>query len=100
MKELRKLELYLKLKNVNYRRMDIKSPDGDPYKEKHQIAVYDENGNYEWDVVCHKGSYGYESGLLEGMGSIFVNHEDGVVGWLTANDVIERMSNESIGRGV
>lgn len=98
--EMNKLEAYLKEHGVRYEREDQKNTfppkewrvmrkimgeDAEPF-DKHQIIVF-ENGVLSWDVICQRGSYGGDEGLLEGMGSIF---ED-VEGWLTAADVIERI---------
>lgn len=51
-----------------------------------QIVVDD----WDWDVVCHGGSYGHDKGLLEVMGSISKNEND-VEGWLTAEDILARL---------
>lgn len=58
---------------------------------QHIVIVY-YDGVRIFDAVCHYGSYGYHNGLLEILGSI-VSEEDGdqVVGYLTADDVIERI---------
>lgn len=42
---------------------------------------------WAWDVICHRGSYGYEQGLLE----IGYKNCDEVEGWLTAEQVLERI---------
>lgn len=86
--ELDKLEQYLIDNGFKYRRTDN--------EWRHIICVLDDEGNVLWDAICHKGSYGYESGLLEIMGDIVYESEreyDDVVGWLTAEDVIERIKN-------
>jgi hypothetical protein len=44
------------------------------------------------DAICHKYSYGYEQGLLEIMG-LHNNPLDDVEGWLTAEQVFERIRN-------
>ena len=64
-----------------------------PYLERHQIVVYNDKGRRMWDAVCHKGSYGYEHGLLEVMGDPVVKKTDGDrgAGFLTAEDVIRRL---------
>lgn len=103
MTELDKLEAYLKEKGIRYERID-KSRYGDLPKEmltnymqgfgeQHQILVLDEKGKVKWDAICHWGSYGWREGLLEIMGDI-VNEKrvgDQVEGWLTAQDVIDRL---------
>ena len=89
MSELDKLEAYLKENEFEYERIDEPSA-GNPWP-KHQIIVR-KDGEIQWDAICHRGSYGFEQGLLEIYGNI-VTEEDGdsVVGWLTADDVIKRI---------
>ena len=48
-----------------------------------QIVV----GDFDWDAVCHSGSYGHENGLIEVMG--LPQCHDDVIGWLTAEDVLK-----------
>lgn len=110
MTELDKLERYLREHGYKYERYDhlptkeereraYASMPADvaekylPYLERHQIVVYNDKDRRAWDVICHKGSYGYESGLLEAMGSPIVRKSDGdgVAGFLTAEDVIRRL---------
>lgn len=46
----------------------------------------------DWDVICHNHSYGHELGLLEVFGSLVAEEvDDEVEGWLTAEEIIERM---------
>lgn len=95
--QLNRVEQYLKDKGIPYERFDkedVISPQFPYYLEtleRHQIYV--PNGkNSEWDVICQKGSYGAEEGLLEIYGSIVAtNAGDSVEGWLTADDVIARI---------
>ena len=47
----------------------------------------------KWDAVCHSGSYGHEQGLLEIMGNI-VRGDDAVEGYLTAEDILERLGEK------
>ena len=92
MSELDKLEQYLKDNQILYVRMDHDAEE--PFFiDRHQIIVYDRNYARLWDAVCQQGSYGYEKGLLEVMGSPVVRWNDGddVCGYLTADDVIERL---------
>ena len=64
-----------------------------------QVIVYDDEGNRLWDAVINKGSYGSERGLLEIMGSAIVkkvskmgdDDEDDVIGWLTADEILEKI---------
>lgn len=56
-----------------------------------QITVL-ENDNKVWDAVCHDGSYGHTVGALEVMGTVIVtNTLDDVEGWLTADEILERV---------
>lgn len=87
--ELDKLEEYLKEKKIPYERID---EDVSPicHVDRHQICSPN-RAECEWDVICHFGSYGYEQGLLEVMGSILNRWDDGktdVLGYLTAEDII------------
>lgn len=99
MSELDKLEQYLKEKHYNYKRIDqdeVITEDGHTDKTmRHQLIVY-AGDIVLWDAICHKGSYGYEQGLLEVMGNPVVLPYDGdsVVGFLTAQDVIDRLERK------
>lgn len=46
---------------------------------------------WDFDVICHMGSYGHEQGLLEVMGAICGSDEDDVEGYLTVEEVFERI---------
>lgn len=111
MTELDKLEQYLKDNNIPYDREDRDAIyDNNGYevlREFHQICVpsaYAAKRSVpgSWDAVCHKGSYGYELGLLEIYGSLVDEKKDGdsVAGWLTAEDVITRIERRSNGQGI
>lgn len=52
------------------------------------IQIYCSNG---WDAICHSDSYGHERGLLEIMGTI-VRVDDDVEGWLTAEEILQRLN--------
>lgn len=89
--QMDKLEIYLKEHHIPYDRIDKlemfeETPHGKYIKqcEQHQIIAR------HWDVICHRGSYGHEEGLLKAMGTI-VRTNDSVEGWLTADDVIKRI---------
>lgn len=90
MSELDKLEKYLRENGYKVERIDSDVPEG----YCHQVIVFDDDGNRKWDAVCHFWSYGYEKGLLEVYGETVVFPEDGdaVAGWLTAEDVIDRLN--------
>ena len=89
--ELDKLEKFLQQNGYQYERIEMQGGIGE---DLHQIKVFDEeNGKELFDVICQRGSYGYEEGLLEAMGSI-VNEEeigDRVEGYLTADEIIRRI---------
>lgn len=89
MSELDKLEEYLKNKVIPHKRMVDRAWNWN------QIIVYDNHGNQAWDAVCHRGSWGYENGLLEICGNIVdCEKDDGsFVGWLTAENVIKRIEH-------
>ena len=84
-KEMDLLEEYLRKKEKPYQRWYLDNGE--------QIIVYDEDGHRLWDAVCTKYSYGHERGLLEIMGNIVDKKRagDSVEGWLTAQDVIDRV---------
>ena len=95
--ELDKLEGYLRKNNIDYERIEepnVINIDG--YEcdyGRHQIIVYNTKNKILFDAICQRGSYGFEDGLLEVMGSAVVDRAkdgDSVAGWLTAEQVIER----------
>lgn len=106
MSELDILTQYLKDHNIPFERYDCSKEDFEVndectfYIDRHQICV--PNQQYIlWDVICHEGSYGYRDGLLEAYGDI-VEVDDVVEGYLTAQNIIERIekrqySMDSIG---
>lgn len=59
----------------------------------HQICG--KEGDFEWDVICHHGSYGYEEGLLEYEDNII--HD--VIGNLTADEVIKLINSAQYRKG-
>lgn len=88
MSELDKLENFLKENGIEYERIDEEGTWG-----RHQIVVFGKDGQKGWDAICQRGSYGFEEGLLEIYGIIVDRKKDGdsVVGWLTAEEVINRI---------
>ena len=44
-------------------------------------------GDWDWDAICHSGSYGHEKGLIEVMG--LPQCQDDVIGWLTAEEILK-----------
>lgn len=101
--ELNKLEEYLKKNGIKYTRRDEEhtftvSIDGEEKVvtiDKHQIVAIDPKKVQLWDVICHYGSYGADQGLLEIAGDIVEEEEGGVVGFLTADEVIERIERKA-----
>lgn len=94
LEELDKLEKYLKSHGYICVRVDDTTPG---HMERHQVIVYYSEDDIAkdvraWDAICHPGSYGYGSGLLEVMGSAVVRIDgDEVEGYLTAQDIIDRL---------
>jgi hypothetical protein len=96
MTEMQKLDILLKHAKVPHtygrRWPEMDRPDNPGYLPggKHdggeQIVVYDAGGNRIWDGVWGWGSYGFEQGLIEVMGTQLLGHDD-VEGWLTARQV-------------
>lgn len=120
LRELDKLEVYLKEHGYFYERIDkecryddlgsevlkgfnddLVAKFGHPF-DQHQIVVYNcdvagmteeqKQEHYLWDAICHWGSYGYEKGLLEVMGPPVA--EVDVEGYLTAQDIIDILEEE------
>lgn len=90
--ELNKLEEYLRKNGYNFERFD---QDGDDlHAERHQLIVYDDNGKRRWDAICNWGSYGHVAGLIEVRGDIAESALSRVIGWLTADKIIERLEVE------
>lgn len=85
--ELNKLEEYLREHGYRFERVDEEYAD--PYLERHQLIVYDEDGICSWDAICQRGSYGHAGGFIEVAGDIAHGH--GVIGYLTAQEVIEKL---------
>lgn len=98
MTELDQLQKYLDEKNIPYERIDEFKDFVCLTVERHQIIVYydEEKTLRMFDAICHYGSYGYEEGLLEIMGDIVQSEDDDVEGWLTAQDIIERLEKGEI----
>ena len=83
MKEMDELEKHLKDNGYLYKR--------DCQYDGEQIIVYDSRGKRQWDAVCCCFSYGHKDGLLEIMGTIVKDKKMEVEGYLTAQDIIERL---------
>lgn len=79
MTEMQKLDILLKHAKVPH-------TYGHRWDGGEQITAYDAAGNRIWDGIWGWGSYGFEQGLIEVMGTQVLGHDD-VVGWLTARQV-------------
>ena len=52
----------------------------------------------DWDAICHSGSYGCYSALLEVMGAkVNRNPHDSVEGFLTAEEILKRVDENERG---
>ena len=100
MSELDKLEQYLKEHDYPYKRIDEEGRKICGYKfpfgSIHQLIVYGDKEKSErlWDAICHYGSYGFEQGLIEVMGESVVRSKDSVEGYLTAEEIIQRLEEK------
>ena len=98
------LEAYLIRHNIPYQRNDqnriIDPEKGIIQLDRHRILVEDPvTHEYKWDAICQECSYGYPN-LLEIMGELVEEGAgDGVVGWLTAAEVVERIEKRKIQEG-
>ena len=96
MSELDILSQYLKEHNIPFQIYECNENltlDGYTFHlDRHQICVPNQD-DCLWDVICQEGSYGYEEGLLEAYGDIVDIQKvgDEVEGYLTAQDIIERI---------
>ena len=102
LKELEKLVKYLIEHRIEYNRYDSDGKWDAGHglvieMDRHQICVPEEGKRCRWDAICQKGSYGCEQGLLEIYGEIVDEEKDGdtVVGYLTAEDVIKRLEDNT-----
>lgn len=90
MTEIEKLDAMLTELNVNHdlhRRFPEMDRDFSDKDWGWQVTVNDKNFGGNWDAICGYGSYGFKQGLLEVMGNI--RDDNGVDGWLTAEQVVE-----------
>jgi hypothetical protein len=62
-------------------------------------VFYPQRGNYKCSVICNDISYGGKQGLLEIMGLLTKEEEeeDCVVGYLRAENVLERIKKDYTG---
>jgi len=56
-----------------------------------QVDVYDDSGNKLWDAACSAITCGGRLGLLEVIGTVCRDDEEGFEGYLTADDIISRL---------
>lgn len=95
MTELTKLENYLAEHNYIFTRHadQIEVFADEAHKERGR------NKDREWDAICKEGSYGFKDGLLEVMDEhrkyfIKEDYYDDVLGWLTAQDIIDMLEHK------
>ena len=67
-----------------------------PLYDGFQLMVPADIDNWAFDVIIHNGSYGHQRGLLEVMGISKIPC-DSVEGYLTGEDVIERIKEIYLG---
>ena len=89
MTEMEKLEIMLTTMNVPFEITDHWSGSKQIWYPSCEDKIC--------DVICFYGSYGYERGLLEIMGLVDEEETgDSVEGWLTAEEVFERIWDDYI----
>lgn len=90
--ELDKLQSYLAEHGYYYTRV---KPSLSGYPNGVFVFSDPEKTKKLWDAMCHPGTYGYEQGKLEVMGDVILTDDekcfDSVVGYLTADDIIQRL---------
>lgn len=84
MKELSKLAIGLMKRNIPF-----------------SFTAFMNGGKIDWgtcDAICHDGSYGKFDGLLEIMGDLVDETKTGdtVEGWLTAEDILNRIDEKGV----
>ena len=84
--EMIRLELLLQEAKIPYR---IDYVIGMP-----SVRYYGHGKNLTCDAICHSGGYGHEEGLLEIMGLTRNDNGDCVEGWLTSEEVFDRISED------
>lgn len=65
------------------------------------FTAFMNGGKIDWgtcDAICHDGSYGKKTGLLEIMGDLVDETKtmDTVEGWLTAEDILNRIDEKGV----
>lgn len=96
-KEIFKLKEMLEKANIPFEFIDhsIKETDFKDYQICYPVSFRSSDGRCVCSVIGHLGSYGSEEDLLEIMGLLTPEEEqeDTVKGWLTAENVFERIKN-------
>ena len=77
-------EAMLKEKGIEYIREDF---DKFPFVEQHFIRAKDNS----WDFGCGTANYGSDEGLLEYFSNKLRNFGEDPIGWLTAEEVVEKI---------
>ena len=93
--EIFKLKDMLDAIDLKYEFFDRSVKFAERIHEHYQIILLDENGERIVSVIQGTGTYGSSDNLLEIMGLLTPEEEkhDSVVGWLTADEVYERIMN-------
>lgn len=96
MDEMSKLAYLLAKNGIPFQLVGQTFPDfdaarnGKGFETKAYIQVVSPSvADWKIDAICHPGSYGFSSGLLEIMGPPTEEYEDGVVGYLHAEEALE-----------
>ena len=80
------LEDLLKKNDITYIRED-RDMDGlfDFHQLRSGVRIDEDEGGWTWDVICHRGSFGWTQGLLEMWGK----NMDDPEGYLTAKECLK-----------
>lgn len=91
--EIFKLKDKLDAIDLEYEFHDRGAGLGERIYEHYQILLHDEYGNRIVSVIQGSGTYGSSDNKLEIMGLLTPEEQeqDGVVGWLSADEVYERI---------
>ena len=91
-KEFHPTEMYKLINLLIQRKADFRVAE---HFDTPMIFFRDANGSEIGDAICHRGSYGHENGELEIMGLDVTKEEygDSVLGYLTAEEVLEHLDN-------
>lgn len=94
--EFNLLEVGLRGRGFDVRRFDGERdfvPQLNLDLQRHQLDVYNADGDYLFDAICQNNSFGSKKGLLEVMNRKMkiTKSSDDVEGFLTAEDILRRI---------